>query len=114
VKKKRKSKTNSATRVAVSQDPADVRAVPLDQIKADPRAQARVTLDARALLDYEEAMVGGATFPPVVCYEDGDGALWLAAGFHRLEAARRRKRDGWTSWGNEPEVAPAPAEEVTA
>lgn len=51
--------------------------------------QTRVALDERTVEEYAEAMREGAVFPPVVAFNDGQGNLWLADGFHRLEAAIR-------------------------
>jgi hypothetical protein len=60
----------------------------LDKIVADPQAQPRAELDQELVAEYAEAMEGGAKFPPVVVFQDGDATNWLADGFHRLEAAR--------------------------
>lgn len=50
--------------------------------------QTRVALDERTVAEYADAMREGATFPPVRVFRE-DGKLWLADGFHRVEAATR-------------------------
>jgi len=50
--------------------------------------QTRVAVDDAAMADYAEAMRGGASFPPVTVYEDADGTLYLADGYHRVGAAK--------------------------
>jgi hypothetical protein len=72
--------------------PARVESVPLARIK-DGGAQMRVELRGETIDDYASDMLKGATFPPVVIFDDGHD-LWLADGFHRVEAAR--KIDGET------------------
>jgi hypothetical protein len=37
--------------------------------------------------EYREAMLAGATFPPVIVFLDSKGVHWLADGFHRCAAA---------------------------
>jgi hypothetical protein len=62
----------------------------LDQIK-DAGAQARVETSDTTINEYATAMVDGATFPPVIVFFDGTN-VWLADGFHRVEAARKAGR----------------------
>jgi len=50
--------------------------------------QTRVAVDDAALADYADAMRDGARFPPVTVYEDADGTLYLADGYHRVGAAK--------------------------
>lgn len=50
--------------------------------------QTRVALDERTVADYADAMREGAEFPPVMVFEES-GIMWLADGFHRVEAAIR-------------------------
>ena len=50
--------------------------------------QTRVALDERTVADYADAMREGAEFPPVMVFEES-GTMWLADGFHRVEAAIR-------------------------
>ena len=50
--------------------------------------QVRASMSEDTIQEYMEAMTGGAVFPPVLCYHDGED-YWLADGFHRLEAWRR-------------------------
>ena len=52
--------------------------------------QTRVALDEQTVNDYAEAMRGRAKFPPVIVFRDGSKRkLYLADGFHRVEAAQR-------------------------
>ena len=59
----------------------------IDGIRADGGTQVRAAIDPATVAEYAEAMTGGAVFPPVTVYFDGE-THWLADGFHRLEAAR--------------------------
>ena len=44
--------------------------------------------------EYATDMLNGASFPPVVLYQDDDGLpLWLGDGFHRVDAARKIERE---------------------
>jgi hypothetical protein len=52
----------------------------------------RVEMRVETVNDYANDMLDGAVFPPVILYDDGTD-LWLADGFHRLEAARKINRD---------------------
>jgi hypothetical protein len=44
-------------------------------------------MDDEAITEYAEAMGAGASFPPVVVFEDKENLLWLGDGFHRYAAA---------------------------
>lgn len=59
----------------------------LNLIRTDGGTQSRVALSEDTYLDYAEAMLAGATFPPVVVFQDG-AAYWLADGFHRFFAVQ--------------------------
>jgi hypothetical protein len=63
--------------------------LPLAAIRLDDACQPRVITDFNLAGEYAEAMVFGATFPPVVVFDDGDGdgGYWMADGFHRWHAA---------------------------
>lgn len=60
----------------------------IDCIRADERCQPRAELSEYLVIEYAAAMSEGASFPPLVVFQDED-ANWLADGFHRLEAARQ-------------------------
>lgn len=64
-----------------------VESVFLDRIK-DPGAQMRVEMRPETVNEYAADMLDGAIFPPVVVFDDGTD-LWLAEGFHRVEATRK-------------------------
>lgn len=62
----------------------------LDLLTVYTRTQVRATgTQADVVDDYVAAMENGAVFPAVEVYSDG-AAYWLADGFHRVEAYRRR------------------------
>lgn len=61
--------------------------VSVADIAVDPRCQPRAAIDPRIVAEYAEEMADGAVFPPLTVYDDGE-RLWLADGFHRLEAAK--------------------------
>lgn len=64
----------------------------LNLIRTDGGTQSRVALSEDTYLDYAEAMLAGATFPPVVVFHDGS-AYWLADGFHRFFAVQEAGRN---------------------
>ena len=55
-------------------------------ITADPRAQARATMQESVVADYAELLASGVAMPPLIAFDDGD-KVWLADGFHRHAAA---------------------------
>lgn len=61
--------------------------VRLATIRIDGGTQTRAALDAGVVAEYASALADGATFPPIVVFEDVNGLLWLADGFHRHAAA---------------------------
>ena len=68
-----------------------VEPIPLAHIK-DCGAQMRTEMRPEVINEYAADMLDGAAFPPVVLYDDG-ADLWLADGFHRVEAARKIGRE---------------------
>jgi hypothetical protein len=67
--------------------------LPVQAIIADPEVQPRERLSEAAIMEYGEAMLAGAKFPPVVVlYEERD-RWWLASGFLRLAAAKAIGRE---------------------
>jgi hypothetical protein len=78
--------------------------VELERVRTDGGTQPRASLDAATLAEYAERMVldaaGGLVVDPegraweeIVVFDDGE-SLWLADGFHRVEAARRAGLEG--------------------
>jgi hypothetical protein len=67
------------------------RPIPLyiETIEYDPQNQARVQLNNDTVVEYADAMERKENLPPIVCYHDGS-TYWLADGFHRYHAARKR------------------------
>jgi hypothetical protein len=57
----------------------------LAKVRLDGGTQSRVAMDQTVVDDYAQALLDGATFPPVVTFFDGE-AYWLADGFHRHAA----------------------------
>ena len=62
--------------------------LPIQAITRDVQCQPRVYLTPNVINEYAEEMSGGAIFPPVIVFHEGD-TYWLADGFHRLAAAER-------------------------
>jgi hypothetical protein len=60
----------------------------LDFIAIDGGTQSRAYLNDSTVDEYAEAMDGGAEFPPVLVFYDGE-KYWLADGFHRVAAAKK-------------------------
>ncbi len=60
--------------------------IKISTIRMDGGTQVRAAKDPGTVRDYAEAMHEGATFPPVVLFQEGLN-YWLADGFHRVEAA---------------------------
>ena len=63
--------------------------ISLDRIQIDGGTQPREYLNELVISDYTEAMADGADFPPLVVFFDGS-QYWLADGFHRFFAAKKR------------------------
>ena len=61
--------------------------VPINHITRHGDAQSRAAMNQAVIRDYVEAMTDGAEFPPVTLFADGE-TLWMADGFHRLQAAK--------------------------
>jgi hypothetical protein len=81
------SKTKSQDKTAAK--PGRPRKVLLDSIDYEPQNQARVQLNNDTVAEYADAMGRKEKLPPIVCYHDGS-TYWLADGFHRYHAARKR------------------------
>lgn len=62
----------------------------LHELRLDGGTQARAAMCQATVDAYMEAL---DQLPPVTAFRDADGILWLADGFHRVEAARRVGRD---------------------
>jgi hypothetical protein len=54
---------------------------------ADIQLRAR-NIDPDTVQDYVQGYLNDAPFPPVIAFREEDGQLWLADGFHRLQACR--------------------------
>lgn len=67
--------------------------VRLDQITANEAAQPRAKIDHVLIHDYSEAMAFNTEFPPIAAFEDEEGNLFLADGFHRLAAAKKAGKE---------------------
>ncbi len=57
-------------------------------ITRDARCQSRVEMNIDVVADYAEAILAGATFPPITVFHDGQ-THWLVDGFHRVAAAEQ-------------------------
>lgn len=61
----------------------------LDRIRLDGDTQPRASLCADTVDDYCQEIERGADLPPLIVFYDGSH-YWLASGFHRFHAMRRR------------------------
>jgi AraC-like DNA-binding protein len=69
------------------------RTIPLSDVVDDSAAQMRVNGINPAIVDeYARAMQEGATFPPILVFND-ESAYHVADGFHRVAAARQANLD---------------------
>jgi hypothetical protein len=74
---------------AVDDTEVEVRRIPLAAITVDPEIQQRAAGTSQEIVaDYAEAMRDGVAFPPIDVFSTGGGILYLADGFHRLDAHR--------------------------
>lgn len=62
--------------------------LPIALIRRNGGTQARAGLNEETVAEYAEDLEGGASFPPVTVFYDGD-TYWLADGFHRVAAHAR-------------------------
>ncbi len=63
--------------------------LPVDSIRDEACTHARAAIDMAVVEEYAERMKAGDTFPRVIVYRETDrGEIWMADGFHRLQAAR--------------------------
>jgi|694.fasta_scaffold67401_3 uncharacterized ParB-like nuclease family protein len=69
-------------------NPRNPRLVQIDLLRTDGGTQARAQMTEDAVAEYAEAFEAGHAFPPIAVVDDGT-TLWLADGFHRVEASRR-------------------------
>lgn len=60
--------------------------LPIGHLRRDGGTQPRAHVNLKTVEDYSEAMAGGAAFPPVTVFFDGQ-EYWLADGYHRVAAA---------------------------
>ena len=59
--------------------------LPTHVIRTDGGTQPRAGIDPEHVARLREALLGGATLPPLTLYHDG-ADFWLADGYHRMEA----------------------------
>ncbi len=60
--------------------------IPIKSIRRDGGTQPRVAINQTTVEEYASDMREGASFPPVLLFNDGTD-YWLADGFHRVLAA---------------------------
>jgi len=60
--------------------------LPVSAIRLDGGTQPRARLNEKVIAEYAGDMRGGAEFPPVDVFYDGE-VYWLADGYHRVSAA---------------------------
>ena len=68
----------------------DRKRVRLADIVSDAGTQIRASISESVVADYAEQMAGGAEFPPVVLFHDGN-QYYMADGFHRVLACERNQ-----------------------
>jgi ParB-like chromosome segregation protein Spo0J len=67
---------------------ADPATLPIASISRDMDLVCRASgINKRTVAEYSASMKAGASFPPVVVFDNGKGSSWLADGFHRCAAA---------------------------
>lgn len=66
--------------------------VKLADITVDHSIQCRVQMSEETIQEYLEKTERGIRLPPVIAYKEPSGKLWLADGFHRVEAFRLLKK----------------------
>jgi hypothetical protein len=81
------TKAVTAVETVAGAPAARVEPIPLARIK-DGGAQMRIEMRTEIVNDYANDMLDGAVFPPVLLFDDG-ADLWLADGYHRVEANRK-------------------------
>lgn len=67
---------------------ADVKELPLGQLRLDGGTQVRARLDQSAVNEYAAMIQDGSAAPPIDVFFDG-ADYWVASGFHRIEAHRK-------------------------
>jgi hypothetical protein len=60
--------------------------IALSALCIDTSLQMREAIDEDTIAEYAEAIRDGTTFPPVTAFQDPERILWLADGFHRVQA----------------------------
>jgi len=78
----RKPRKDAASKDAASK----VSELRIALLELEGGTQSRASLSKATITEYSEQMTGGAKFPPVVAFFDGE-AHWLADGFHRVHAS---------------------------
>ena len=75
----------------LKQEGSELELVLLSDIRVDGGTQVREKVDSSTVVEYAEAMDHGK-FPPVVVFFDG-ATYWMADGFHRYFAGRKREQE---------------------
>lgn len=65
--------------------------LPIAALRLNGGTQPRALVEPHTVQDYADALDGGAEFPPVTVFYDGN-AYWLADGFHRVQAHEQLRR----------------------
>jgi hypothetical protein len=66
-----------------------LKSIGLDSIRIDGGTQSRESIDPDLVNEYRQALEDGAKLPPLIVFHDGSD-YWLADGFHRYFAAKRK------------------------
>ncbi len=62
--------------------------IAVQKVIADLEIQAREAVDEEVVVSYSLAYQRGESMPPIIVFVDPQNRVWLADGFHRLEAAK--------------------------
>lgn len=65
----------------------------LSDIRADEAAQQRAKLDWIHVAELKEVYEVNGEIDPVIAFKDDEGLIWLADGFHRVEAAKKAGKE---------------------
>ena len=69
-----------------------VRKLSVRKLRLDGGTQARAAMDPVVVGDYKRQWLDGTKFPPVIAFDDGAN-LWVADGYHRIQAAKDANLD---------------------
>lgn len=69
------------------------RSIPLDDIEFDEDLQIRCEINWETVDDYAELIKAGTELPKSKVFEDNDGKIWIADGWHRILSHKKLRRE---------------------